>query len=236
VSVRARCHWGFSPSTRRRSPIYPPLKKNPKNPVDNPPPFVLSPRRNRTYRRTAAPLCPTSTRQPPARNADVESSHATIENEFYDLETFATPATFLAAANTYQTWFNFARKNRSRHDKPPAQLLQEKSPTTDPRIMLLPPILLTPSGGQHLPESPDALTPNPPYPLRWATSPRIARPFRAGRDRRSLKFVNSRWPLRAVTTFRAGGERRSLKLARRRFVFWERPDVGQPFLAVTRPM
>jgi transposase len=79
---------------------------------------------------------------PPARpnaNADVESSHATIEPEFFDLETFAGPAHFLAAITTYQHFFNFARKNRSRRDQTPAALLAARSPNIDPRVLLLPP-------------------------------------------------------------------------------------------------
>jgi hypothetical protein len=98
---------------------------------------------------------------PPARpnaNADVESSHATIEPEFFDLETFAGPAHFLAAITTYQHFFNFARKNRSRRDQTPAALLAARSPNIDPRVLLLPPILLDAPPGQHL-SGPPAIFP-----------------------------------------------------------------------------
>ncbi|MDR1280924.1 MAG: hypothetical protein LBK99_08885, partial [Opitutaceae bacterium] len=65
---------------------------------------------------------------PPARpnsNADVESSHATIEPEFFDLESFPDTASFIAASSSssYQHFFNFARKNRSRSNLAPADLL-----------------------------------------------------------------------------------------------------------------
>jgi transposase len=94
---------------------------------------------------------------PPARpnaNADVESSHATIEAEFFDLESFHGPQHFLASITTYQHFFNFARKNRSRSNQTPAQLLAQKSPHLDPRILLLPPVLLDPLQGQDLSRPP----------------------------------------------------------------------------------
>ena len=90
---------------------------------------------------------------PPARpnaNADVESSHATIENEFFDLENFAGPAQFLAAITTYQHFFNFARTNRSRGSRTPAELLRSRAPQIDPRALLLPPIILDAPLGQDL--------------------------------------------------------------------------------------
>ena len=90
---------------------------------------------------------------PPARpnaNADVESSHATIEPEFFDLENFAGPAHFLAAITTYQHFFNFARKNRSRGNLTPADLLALRAPHLNPKILLLPPILLDAPLGQDL--------------------------------------------------------------------------------------
>jgi len=54
---------------------------------------------------------------PPARlnvNVDIESGHATIAPEFFELENFTSPAHILAAITTYRHFFNFARKNRSR--------------------------------------------------------------------------------------------------------------------------
>src|SRR6185437_1746105 len=83
---------------------------------------------------------------PPARpnaNADVESFHATVEAEFFDLESFRGPAHFQAAVATYQTWFNFGRKNRSRGNQTPAQILAARDPTIDPRALLLPATILS---------------------------------------------------------------------------------------------
>ena len=90
----------------------------------------------------------------PNANADVESSHATIEPEFFDLESFRDPAHFLAAATTYQHFFNFARKNRSRGDFTPADLLATRAPHLSPKILLLPPILLDAHVGQDLSGAP----------------------------------------------------------------------------------
>ena len=94
-------------------------------------------------------------------NADVESVHATIETEFYDLQTFADRRDFLGQAATYQLWYNVKRKNRSRGWKSPAELLAEKSPHLSPKIFLLhplwlPTLILPPSQVAHdLPVHPD---------------------------------------------------------------------------------
>ena len=93
----------------------------------------------------------------PNANADVESSHATIEPEFFDLESFRDPAHFLAAATTYQHFFNFARKNRSRGNFTPADLLAKRAPHLSPKILLLPPILLDAHVGQDLSGAPGIL-------------------------------------------------------------------------------
>ncbi len=69
----------------------------------------------------------------PNSNADVESSHATIEPEFFDLESFANADHFLAAVTTYQHFFNFARKNRSRANLTPASILALRAPHLTPK-------------------------------------------------------------------------------------------------------
>ncbi|MDR1280164.1 MAG: hypothetical protein LBK99_05015, partial [Opitutaceae bacterium] len=97
---------------------------------------------------------------PPARpnaNADVESSHSTIEPEFFDLEHFHDTASFIASSTTYQHFFNFARKNRSRSNLAPADLLAMRSPLLHPRILLLPPVFLDSLLGQDLSAPPDFL-------------------------------------------------------------------------------
>jgi transposase len=109
--------------------------------------------RDDSFHGTITGLGATHRFNPPAHpnaNADVESSHATIEPEFFDLENFTDPDHFLAAITTYQHFFNFARKNRSRHNLTPAQILALRAPHLSPKILLLPPLLLHPQVGQHL--------------------------------------------------------------------------------------
>jgi transposase len=75
-------------------------------------------------------------------NADVETIHSSIETEFYDIEHFSGLADFLAKAATYQHWYNVARKNRSRGWKSPLELMSQKAPKLDVRLLLLHPVLL----------------------------------------------------------------------------------------------
>ena len=92
-------------------------------------------------------------------NADVESVHATIETEFFDIEGFRNRTDFFAKITTYQHYYNLARKNRSRGGKSPLELLTEKAPGLDPLLLTLPPVdlgsLLSLQGGYHVPISPD---------------------------------------------------------------------------------
>jgi transposase len=73
----------------------------------------------------------------PKAHADVESSHARIEAELFDLENFASRADFFEKVCAYQRWWNFARPNCSKGDKTPAELLAEEG--IDPSVLLLVP-------------------------------------------------------------------------------------------------
>lgn len=81
------------------------------------------------------PACPNA-------NADVESVHATIETELFDAQVFISRQDFFAKTATYQLWYNVARKNRSRQNKNPADILALKAPMISPKIFLLHPIPL----------------------------------------------------------------------------------------------
>jgi hypothetical protein len=70
------------------------------------------------------------------------------------MESFTSPAQFMAAARTYQIYFNFARKNRSRSNKTPAELLRQKAPLISPLALHLPPLFLSAHLGQLLAGSP----------------------------------------------------------------------------------
>jgi transposase len=74
----------------------------------------------------------------PNAHADVESSHASIEQEFFDLEPFTSRQDFFRKVTIYQHWWNFARPNYSKGAKTPAQLLEEEG--LDPSTLLLPPV------------------------------------------------------------------------------------------------
>jgi transposase len=99
-------------------------------------------------------------------NADVESSHALIEQEFYDLECFTGLTDFLNKATLYQNYFNFVRPNSYKGDKTPWQIIQEERPDLSPEVLLIPPVMLDaqfrdpgsykdPQVGQYLPVYPD---------------------------------------------------------------------------------
>lgn len=104
-------------------------------------------------------------------NADVESVHSTIETEFFDIEGFRTHTDFFGKITTYQHYYNFARKNRSRGRKSPLDLLTEKAPELNPMILSLPPVdlgsLLSTQGGYHVPISPDASFLNEVFHCDW---------------------------------------------------------------------
>jgi len=82
---------------------------------------------------------------PPAAHtwqADVETVHSTIENEFYMVESFSSRANFLAKASAYILWYNVARKNKSKNNKTPWQIISERNKNILPTITSLPPVFL----------------------------------------------------------------------------------------------
>ena len=74
----------------------------------------------------------------PNAHADVESSHGSIEQELFDLETFDSRKDFFQKVHTYQLWWNFARPNFSKNGKTPAQFLNDHG--LDPKLLLLKPL------------------------------------------------------------------------------------------------
>jgi transposase len=69
--------------------------------------------------------------------ADVETVHNLMEQEFYEVERFAGRDDFLAAANRYQLFFNLARRNSAKEGKTPWELVEAKRPAACPLIPLL---------------------------------------------------------------------------------------------------
>ncbi len=74
--------------------------------------------------------------------ADVETVHDRIEDEFYCLEKFKSRNDFLAKATAYQHYFNLVRKNYSKQGKTPMQILKERNPNLSPTITQLSPVFL----------------------------------------------------------------------------------------------
>jgi transposase len=75
-------------------------------------------------------------------NADVETFHRLIEDEFYTRERFGSMNNFLGKAFTYQLYFNLVRKNSYKGWKSPADILTDYG--IIPRVLILPPIALDP--------------------------------------------------------------------------------------------
>jgi len=70
--------------------------------------------------------------------ADVETVHGIIEDEFYEIENFSSPQAFLAKTTQYVTWFNVARTNSYKGNKTPWEIIHERDPTISPQIAILP--------------------------------------------------------------------------------------------------
>jgi transposase len=64
-------------------------------------------------------------------NADVESIHATIEEEFYNLTSFSSRVDFLSKAESYRLFYNLERPNFSKGIKTPWLIAQQDHPNTD---------------------------------------------------------------------------------------------------------
>ncbi|MFQ5754307.1 MAG: helix-turn-helix domain-containing protein [bacterium] len=71
-------------------------------------------------------------------NADVESVHASIEDEFFNLETFASKGEFFLKATAYQWFYNMIRPNHSKKGKTPWQIIEEDRPGISPEVLMFP--------------------------------------------------------------------------------------------------
>jgi transposase len=75
-------------------------------------------------------------------NSDVETVHRTIEDEFYDLETFESLKDFHQRVASYQAWYNLVRTNMNKNDKSPWQIIKQVRPATELPLARLPPLML----------------------------------------------------------------------------------------------
>ncbi|MGA8102881.1 MAG: helix-turn-helix domain-containing protein [Candidatus Acidiferrales bacterium] len=101
------------------------------------------------------------TRIPPAAHtyqSDVETVHRLVEDEFFDLESFASRGEFLAKAHTYQLYFNLARLNSHKENQSPWQIIERLAPRSPLELCLLPPVFLdyylNDRGGYDVPRHP----------------------------------------------------------------------------------
>lgn len=69
--------------------------------------------------------------------ADVETVHNLMEQEFYEIETFADREDFIAKVNHYQWFFNLARRNSAKENQTPWKLAESKHPDLNPLLPLL---------------------------------------------------------------------------------------------------
>ena len=99
-------------------------------------------------------------------NADVESVHDTIEDEFFNLEQFKNREDFFIKSQMYQNFYNFVRPNFSKKAKAPTQIILEDRPTINPSILYTPVVDLDQlyrtnsfprEGGQHVPNLPGTM-------------------------------------------------------------------------------
>ena len=90
----------------------------------------------------------------PNADADVESFHNTVEQEFFDLENFSSREDFIQRITTYQHHYNLSRMNYSKGSTP-LEILQKEGLNT--LALYLPPIDLDRSlkVGQNLPVLPE---------------------------------------------------------------------------------
>jgi len=70
--------------------------------------------------------------------SDVETIHNLMELEFYEIETFKNRQDFMNKANSYQLFFNLKRPNSYKEHKTPWQLVYDKQPTLDKRLLMIP--------------------------------------------------------------------------------------------------
>jgi len=70
--------------------------------------------------------------------ADIETVHRIIEDEFFEIETFPSLPVFFNKTTAYVLWFDVARKNSYKGNKTLWGIIHEKDPTISPKIAILP--------------------------------------------------------------------------------------------------
>jgi transposase len=78
----------------------------------------------------------------PTYNSDVETVHARIEEELYDIEDIDHSYDLLCKAYSYVIYFNLIRPNSNKDYKTPLKIIAEELGVVDPKLLTLPPIIL----------------------------------------------------------------------------------------------
>lgn len=74
--------------------------------------------------------------------ADVETVHRLIEDEFYEVEQFTSKNDFIQKAASYNLWFNVERTNSYKGNRTPWEIVHERNPKLNPILPALPPVFL----------------------------------------------------------------------------------------------
>jgi len=74
--------------------------------------------------------------------ADVETTHRIIEDEFYEAQKFQSREHFLQQASQYALWFNTIRKNSWKQFKTPWEIAHQRNPEISPLLPCLPALFL----------------------------------------------------------------------------------------------
>ena len=78
----------------------------------------------------------------PTYNSDVETVHARIEEELYDIEDIYSSYDLLCKGFSYVIYFNLIRPNSGKDYKSPLKIIAEEKGSVDPNLLTLPPIML----------------------------------------------------------------------------------------------
>lgn len=78
----------------------------------------------------------------PTYNSDVETVHARIEEELFDIEEINDAFDLRCKAWSYMIYFNLIRPNSYKDYKTPLKIIAEEKEVVDPELLTLPPIIL----------------------------------------------------------------------------------------------
>jgi len=75
-------------------------------------------------------------------NSDVETVHRTIEDEFFDIESFRDARDFHRRTSSYQAWYNCLRPNMNKDNLFPREIIHTLRPDLNASLLQLPALML----------------------------------------------------------------------------------------------